>query len=133
MEPLDTPPPKPLQGEIWYAKLATDPPEYLGRPVVVVSLNARNQEDRADTVLVVPLSTTIKDPLQKTNLRLAPGETNLNEWSELQASGITTIRKKLLHPPRTKLRQISRSKIQLLVPMVGMAIGFLPEELADPK
>src|ERR1700761_2809061 len=85
--------PKPRQGEIWYVKLPTDPASYTGRPVVVVSSNARNMNERATTVLIVPLSTTLREPIAPTNLRLKPGETGLREQSELQAGNITTVRK----------------------------------------
>lgn len=131
MESGSPPLPKPLQGEIWFIKYASDPAQYEGRPVVVVSLNGRNTNDRAESVLVMSLSTTIKDPLINTNLRLSPGETGLQEWSELQASSITTVRKSKLLPPRSQLRQLSRGRIKILVPLVGLAMGILPEELAE--
>jgi mRNA-degrading endonuclease toxin of MazEF toxin-antitoxin module len=98
---------------------------------VVVSLDGRNRNDRAESVLIVPLSTTIKDPLARTSLRLNPGETGLQELSELQAANITLVRKSQLQPPRSQLRRISRSKIKLLVPLVGLAMGILPEEIAE--
>jgi mRNA-degrading endonuclease toxin of MazEF toxin-antitoxin module len=123
--------PKPLQGEIWFIKYASDPPEYDGRPVVVVSLDGRNTNDRAESVLVMSLSTTLKDPLIPSNLRLSPGETGLQELSELQASSITTVRKSKLRPPRSQLRRLSRGTIKRLVPLVGLAMGILPEELAE--
>jgi mRNA-degrading endonuclease toxin of MazEF toxin-antitoxin module len=123
--------PKPRQGEIWFTRIPTDPPDYFARPVVIVSLDARNQNERANTVLVVPLSTTIKNPMPPTNLRLSPGETGLREIGELQASGITTISKRQLKRPREKLRQLNRCQIKLIAQLVGLAMGILPEELAE--
>ena len=43
----------PLRGEIWYIKLPTDPPGKGGRPVVIVSVDARNRHERATTVMVI--------------------------------------------------------------------------------
>jgi mRNA-degrading endonuclease toxin of MazEF toxin-antitoxin module len=123
--------PKPRQGEIWYARIPTDPPDYYARPVVVVSLDARNQNERANTVLVVPLSTTLRNPMPASNLRLSPGETGLREISELQAAAITTIGKRQLKQPREKLRQLTRSQIKTVAQLVGLAMGILPEELAE--
>jgi mRNA-degrading endonuclease toxin of MazEF toxin-antitoxin module len=51
---LTSPPPSriPLRGEIWFVQLAADPPEKGRRPVVIVSIDARNRHPRADTLLV---------------------------------------------------------------------------------
>jgi len=49
----------PTRGEIWFAKLSVDPPDKGLRPVVMVSIDARNRHERAPTVLVVPLTTAI--------------------------------------------------------------------------
>jgi mRNA-degrading endonuclease toxin of MazEF toxin-antitoxin module len=48
----------PLRGEIWFVKLPTDPPEKNPRPLVVVSRDERNKHEKANTVMVVPLTTT---------------------------------------------------------------------------
>ena len=42
----------PSRGEIWYVKLPTDSPEKAARPVIIVSLDARNRHLGASTVLV---------------------------------------------------------------------------------
>jgi mRNA-degrading endonuclease toxin of MazEF toxin-antitoxin module len=124
-------PPKPRQGEIWYVRLPTDPASYTGRPVVVVSSNARNMNDRASTVLVVPLSTTLRDPLAPTNLRLRPGDTGLREQSELQAGNITTIRKSQLRAPRERLRQLSHTIMRKIAARVAIAMDVLVEEIEE--
>lgn len=133
MDQAQAPPPlpKPRQGEIWFVQLPTDPPGKLPRPVVIVSLDARNLNDRALTVLVVPLSTTLKDPLPKMHMRVGAGETGLQHESEVQAGGITTIDKRYLRPPRQKLRQFSRRRIREIARCVVLAMGILPSEITE--
>jgi mRNA interferase MazF len=112
----------PQRGEIWFVKLPTDPPEKNDRPVVVVSIEARNAHDRATTVLVVPLSTT---PARlPTHISLAPGETGLSEPSTIQAENITTVRKTSLREPSQRLRRLSESVIEKIARGVQMAMGF---------
>jgi len=45
---------QPKRGEIWFVKFPSDPPEKTPRPVVIVSVDARNQHPKAETVLAVP-------------------------------------------------------------------------------
>lgn len=112
----------PQRGEIWFVKIPTDPPEKNERPVVIVSIDARNQHERATTVLVVPLSTT---PARlPTHISLAPGETGLSEPSTVQAENITTVRKTSLREPTRKLRRLSETTIQRIARGVEMAMGF---------
>ncbi len=112
----------PQRGEIWFVKLPTDPVEKNERPVVVVSIEARNAHERATTVLVVPLSTT---PARlPTHIPLAPGETGLSEPSTIQAENITTVRKTSLHPPSRTLRRLSETAIERIARGVQMAMGF---------
>jgi mRNA interferase MazF len=65
------------RGEIWFLQLPTDPPEKGRRPIVVVSSEARNIRDAADTILVIPLSTSIHQADSPTHLLLLAGETGL--------------------------------------------------------
>jgi mRNA-degrading endonuclease toxin of MazEF toxin-antitoxin module len=112
----------PQRGEIWFVKLPTDPPEKNDRPVVVVSIEARNAHERATTVLVVPLSTT---PARlPTHISLAPGETGLSEPSTIQAENITSVRKTSLREPSQRLRRLSESVIEKIARGVQMAMGF---------
>lgn len=112
----------PQRGEIWCVKIPTDPPEKNERPVVIVSIDARNQHERATTVLVVPLSTT---PARlPTHISLAPGETGLSEPSTVQAENITTVRKTSLREPTRRLRRLSETTIQRIARGVEMAMGF---------
>lgn len=113
---------QPQRGEIWYVKLSSDPPDKLERPVVVVSLEARNSHERATTVLVVPLSTS--PPKLPSHLALSPGETGLSENSTIQAENITTVRKTSLQEPRRKLRRLSEGLIEKVAKGVVLAMGF---------
>jgi len=83
--------PAPRRGEIWTA--------YLGEPrqrhwVLIVSLDARNLSDRAETVLTVPFASRIAEA--PTTVVLQPGETGLPGPSCLRGHFITTLPKKLL-------------------------------------
>jgi len=119
----------PRRGEIWFVKLPSDPADKLPRPVVVVSIEERNRNERANTILVAPLSTTLRDV--PTWIQLSPGETGLREASSLQAENITTVRKEILMAPRTRLRSLSESRLREIAGCVVKALGFLPEELRD--
>ena len=114
--------PQPKRGEIWFVKLPTDPPEKQGRPVVVVSMDARNLHERATTVLVVPLSTTpAKLP---THISLTPGETNLAESSTAQTENITTVLKSSLREPKYPLRRLSAGTLERIAHGVLIAMGI---------
>jgi len=116
----------PQRGEIWFVKLPTDPPEKNERPVVIVSIEARNAHERATTVLVVPLSTT--PGRLPTHIALSPGETGLSEPSTIQAENITTVRKISLREPNRRLRRLSENVLEKIARGVQMAMGF-PDRL----
>jgi mRNA-degrading endonuclease toxin of MazEF toxin-antitoxin module len=111
----------PSRGEVWFVALHTDPPGKGMRPVVVVSVEARNRNERADTVLVVPLSTSVHK-LAPTHILLASGETGLQADSAARAESVTTVRKADLIEPRTSLRRLSHSRICQLADAVRMAM-----------
>jgi mRNA interferase MazF len=115
----------PLRGEIWFVQLPVDPPEKGRRPVVIVSLDARNRHERADTVLVVPLTTSIhKDA--PTHVFLPAGETGLQSDSAARAEDVTVIRKGSLIEPRARLRQLAHKRICELASKVNIAMGCQP-------
>src|SRR5215475_15076742 len=115
-------PPQPKRGEIWFVKLPTDPPEKQGRPVVVVSIDARNLHERATTVLVVPLSTT---PARlPTHISLTPGETNLPENSTAQSENITTVLKSSLRESKYPLRRLTAGNLEKIAQGVLIAMGI---------
>ena len=111
-----------LRGEIWFVQLPVDPPEKGRRPVIIVSLDARNRHERADTVLVVPLTTSIHKEAP-THVLLLAGETGLQTDSAAKAEDITVVRKQSLIEPRARLRRLSDRRICELAAKVGMAMG----------
>ena len=113
----------PLRGEIWYTKIPTDPPDKGRRPVVIVSTNARNNHVRANTVLVIPLSTSVHKDDVPTHLHLEPGETGLDERMVAKAEDISVIRKESLEVPRRQLRSLSNLQICKLAQMVAIAMA----------
>ena len=115
----------PLRGEIWFVRLPTDPLEKTPRPVVIVSSNGRNRNVRAQTVLVVPLSTSIHKEVP-THILLSPGETGLSEASVMKAEDITTVYKRELIEPKTGLRTISNSRICAAAHLVVVSMGCAP-------
>jgi len=122
-----TPLPQPKRGEIWFVKFPSDPPEKNPRPVVIVSMDARNQHPRAETVLAVPLSMRLRE--SPTHIRLQPGETGLAEACDLQAETISTIRKQTLQPSRGALRRLSESTLREIARGVVRAMGFVPNDI----
>jgi mRNA-degrading endonuclease toxin of MazEF toxin-antitoxin module len=117
--------PSPQRGEIWFTKLPTDPPEKGKRPVVIVSVNARNNHPRADTVLVVPLSTSVHKSEVPTHVVLEPGQTGLRERAVAKAEDVSVIRKVYLDSARERLRSLSSRQICELAAKVELAMGCL--------
>lgn len=114
-----------VRGEIWFVQLPADPPEKGRRPVVIVSLDARNRHERADTLLVIPLSTSIHKADHPTHLLLAAGESGLSRDSIARAEDITVIRKAHLVEARSRLRTLSHRRVCELAEMVKIAMGCL--------
>jgi mRNA interferase MazF len=119
---VPTAPRTPVRGEIWFVQLPVDPPQKGRRPVVIVSMNARNRHERADTVLVVPLTTSIHREAP-THVFLAAGETGLQSDSAARAEDITVVRKQSLIEPTGRLRQLSDKRICELAGKVSIAMG----------
>ncbi len=113
----------PMRGEIWFTAIPTDPPEKGRRSVVIVSTNARNMHPRANTVLVIPLSTSAHKSDVPTHLSLEPGETGLSERTIARAEDVIVIRKESLRPPREQLRNLSNLQICKLSEMVAIAMS----------
>ena len=120
--------PQTRQGEIWTVPFPGDPPGKGPRYVVIVSIDRRNTHPNAQTVLVIPLSTTLTD--MPTHIRLQPGETGLREISELQAESISTVRKESLRS-RPGLRTLSTATIRKLARAVILAMGLQPKDIAS--
>lgn len=111
----------PRRGEIWFAELPTDPAGKGARPIVIVSTDDRNSHPRADTVLAVPLSTSVVRDVP-THVYLSPGETGL-EQGVLKAEDIAVVPKRFLREPRHALRNLSNQRICQLVEKIKHAIG----------
>jgi mRNA-degrading endonuclease toxin of MazEF toxin-antitoxin module len=119
----------PLRGEIWIVPIPNDPPGKRDRPVVIISPDARNQHPRADTILAVPFSTTIRE--SPTHVTMKAGETGLAMDCDIQAESITTIQKKTLIRPRTPTRKLSETQIRAIELCVVKALGFVPDGLGE--
>jgi mRNA-degrading endonuclease toxin of MazEF toxin-antitoxin module len=113
-----------LRGEIWWVQLPAEPPGKGRRPVVVVSSDSRNQHERASTVLVVPLSTSIHKG-SPTHTLLQPGETGLRELCVAQSENVSVIRKESLVESRERLRQLTHTRICEIADKVRIAMGCL--------
>jgi mRNA-degrading endonuclease toxin of MazEF toxin-antitoxin module len=111
----------PQRGEIWWTHFSTD---LLGknRPAVIVSQNGRNGHPRADSVLAIPLSTSIHK-VAPWHLLLRAGETGLREDSVAWAENITTVGKDQLLEPVSGHRPLSNAQICRLGGLVKLAMG----------
>jgi mRNA-degrading endonuclease toxin of MazEF toxin-antitoxin module len=112
----------PQRGEIWWTNFHTDPPEKGRRPVVVVSPDARNRHERATSVLVIPLSTSIHR-LGPAHLLLQAGETGLRVDCAAQADNIAVVLRANLREPQPGQRVLSHTKICQLASLVKTAMG----------
>jgi mRNA-degrading endonuclease toxin of MazEF toxin-antitoxin module len=120
---LNPPPVRyPLRGEIWWTQFPADPPDKGRRPVVIVSADGRNSQPRANTVLVIPLSTSIHKS-RPADLFLRSGETGLREDSVAQADNISTVRKGQLVEPGSGIRKLNGTQICRLAGLVRIAMG----------
>jgi mRNA-degrading endonuclease toxin of MazEF toxin-antitoxin module len=114
-------PRSPLRGEIWWAHFATDTAGK-NRPAVIVSQNGRNQHPRADSVLAVPLSTSVQK-LGPWHLLLRAGETGLREDSVAWAENISAVAKNQLVAPVARHRPLTNTQIYRLAELVRLAMG----------
>lgn len=112
----------PLRGEIWWTHFPTDPTDKSRRPVVVVSVDGRNCHPRSNTVLVIPLSTSIHNS-RPADLLLRAGETGLREDSVAQADNICTVKRAELAEPVQGHRPLTDTQICRLAGLVRLAMG----------
>jgi mRNA-degrading endonuclease toxin of MazEF toxin-antitoxin module len=111
----------PRRGEIWWAHFQIDPPGK-NRPGIIVSTNERNLHPRANTVLVVPLSTSIHK-LGPWHLLLLKGETGLLEDSVAWAENVGVVSKDQLKGPLEGHRPVTNTQICRLAGLVRLAMG----------
>jgi mRNA interferase MazF len=114
----------PSRGEIWFVKLPTDPPDKGLRPVIVVSLDARNRHPAASTVLVAPLTGSVEKQFE-THILLPPGETGMHA-SSIRCEDLTVVKKEYLVEPSTPLRRVSNTRICKIADAVRLAMGCPP-------
>jgi mRNA-degrading endonuclease toxin of MazEF toxin-antitoxin module len=119
-------PVKPYRGSLWFVKLQSDPPGKNERPVVIVSPDGRNTHPRADTVIVIPLSTSVHKDEAATHMVLEPGETGLSERMIARAEDVSTVRKDSLIEPRERTRVLGGAKIKELHRMITVALAYRP-------
>ena len=115
----------PLRGEIWYVKLPTDRPGKAARPVIVVSLDARNRHPGASTVLVAPLTGSVERDFD-THIKLSPGETGLHP-SSIRCEDIAVVKKEFLIEPKVPLRTLSNTRVCQIADAVRVAMGCPPK------
>ena len=111
VNPSPTYPPR--RGEIWSANTGGKK-----HAVVVVSLDARNVSDRADSILAVPFGSYGRPG--PTVLRMEPGETGLPEPSYLKAHFISVLRKSDLIERLP--RRLSHAQMRNVVQAINRAI-----------
>jgi mRNA-degrading endonuclease toxin of MazEF toxin-antitoxin module len=111
----------PLLGEIWWAHFPTDEPGK-NRLAVIVSTNARNSHPRAETILAIPLSTSIQK-LGPWHLVLRSGETGLREDSVAWAENIGVVAKNQLIERIQGHRPVTHTQICRLAGLVRLAMG----------
>jgi mRNA-degrading endonuclease toxin of MazEF toxin-antitoxin module len=115
----------PSRGEIWWSHMPTDPPGKGKRPVLIVSLDQRNHHPRSNSVLVIPLSTSIQR-VSPSHLLLQMGETGLNADSIAQAENITTLPRDWLSEPRPGQRTLTNTRICQLSRLVHVGMACSP-------
>jgi mRNA-degrading endonuclease toxin of MazEF toxin-antitoxin module len=92
---------------------------------VIVSLDARNRHEHADTVLVVPLTTSVHKDVP-THVHLSAGETGLQSDCAARGEDITVVRKRSLVESRGQLRRLSNTRVCDLAHKVLIATGCAP-------
>lgn len=87
-----------------------------------MSADARNRHERAATVLVVPLSTSIHR-LGPAHLLLPAAETGLRMDCAARADNIAVVMRGSLHEPEPGQRPLSHARICRLAALVSLAMG----------
>jgi mRNA-degrading endonuclease toxin of MazEF toxin-antitoxin module len=113
-----------LRGEIWYVTGPTDPAEKNLRPVVIVSLDARNRHPGARTVLVAPLTGSGERDFD-THFPLSPGEIGLLA-SSIRCEDLTVVKKDFLVEPKFPLRTLSNARFCEIADIARLAMGCPP-------
>lgn len=89
--------------------------------MVILSVDQRNRHEKADTVLVAPLTTSTHKDVP-THVYLSPGETGLQQ-SCVRAEDVSVVRKTSLSEPRQRLRNLSHTRVCEIARAVSIAMG----------
>ena len=92
--------------------------------MVVVSTDARNTHPRANTILVIPLSTSIHKT-RPADLYLGSGQTGLRDDCVAQADNICTVRRDQVNEPVQGHRRLMNSQICALAALVRIGMGCI--------
>lgn len=110
----------PQKGEIYLVRLPGQPKDKKARPALIVSLDIRNR--LANDVIVVPVSTTLRD--SPTHVELPIGEGGLTQRSMAKCEQITTLDKSfLIRGPFSG--KISPQKMSEVEEAIQKAIGVV--------
>ena len=90
--------------------------------MIVVSPDSRNRHERATTVLVIPLSTSIHK-LGPAHMLLRAGETGLGMDCSAQADNIAVVLRGNLREPQPSQRALSHTKVCQLAALVKLGMG----------
>jgi mRNA-degrading endonuclease toxin of MazEF toxin-antitoxin module len=93
--------------------------------VVIVSIDARNRHERASTVLVAPLTTSVQIE-SPTHVFLPAGETGLTADSAVRSEDLTVVPKASLAAPQAGLRALSHRRVCEIARKASLAMGCLP-------
>ncbi len=119
-------PPAPQRGEIWWLNqnpvIPKDP--HLPRPVVIISTNPRNKN--WDSVIVVPLSTGLKNVHLPFHKLIPKGEGGLTHDSYVRCDLISNIEKVCLDPTGPLEAVLSEKFIWEIVKGIRVVVGDNP-------
>ncbi|WP_017314260.1 type II toxin-antitoxin system PemK/MazF family toxin [Mastigocladopsis repens] len=110
----------PRQGEIYLARALRSIADTKKRPVVVVSINVRNELSR--TVLVVPFTSNLSTGETPTRILILAGEGGLEVDSLAICDNISSVQKPYLE--RGPYGQISAESLERIQRGIQIAIGI---------
>ncbi len=117
----------PRRGEIWQARqnpvIPTDP--HLPRPVLIISTNPRNKS--WDSVIVVPLSTGLKNPYPPFHKFVPAGEGGLKKDSYARCDLVSNIEKGCLDPRGPLGTTIAEKFVFEIVRGIRAVVGDNPD------
>ena len=110
----------PKQRQVYLSKALKQSGDSKKRPVVVVSIDIRNQY--SSTVLVVPFSTDLSQAANPSRILIKQGEGGLNADSIAMCDVLTCIKKQYLEPK--SYGKISSESFERILQAIQIAIGI---------